>query len=345
MMHSKELNPAALANFQEWMNRYTNYVIVTHVSPDGDAIGSSLALFHYLIEKGKNARIIVPNSFPDFFRWMPMVHSIVQYDIHKKQADLLIEQAEVVCCLDFNTLKRIDTLGEALTRVRARTLLLDHHPFPDPDFDITFSHPEMCATAELVFRFITALGSLDDISWNCATCIYTGMVTDTGGFAYNSSRSEIFVIVSQLLDKGINKDFIHRRIFNSNSEGRMRLMGHTLCSKMKLYPELQTALIWLTQEELKQFGYTKGDTEGFVNLPLQIRGIVFACFLREDKTMIKVSLRSVGTFSCTEFASRIYNGGGHRNASGGEFYGTMGEAIAQFEEGLEEFRPWLVAKK
>lgn len=345
MIHSKKLDPVALAKFEGWMNQYNNYVIVTHVSPDGDAIGSSLALLHYLVEKGKNARVIVPNSFPDFFRWMPMVHSIVQYDIHKKQAESLIEEAEVICCLDFNTIKRIDALGEAVSRVNAKTLLLDHHPFPDPNFDLIFSHPEMCATAELVFRFITSLGSLNDINRDCATCIYTGMATDTGGFSYNSSRSEIFVIISQLLEKGINKDFIHRRIFNSNSEGRMRLMGHTLCSKMKIYPELQTALVWLTQEELKRFGYTKGDTEGFVNLPLQIRGIVFACFLREDKTMIKVSLRSVGNFSCTEFASTIYNGGGHRNASGGEFYGNMEEAITRFEEGLEEFRPLLVAKK
>ncbi len=345
MMHSKKLNPAALAQFQEWMDQYNNYVIVSHVSPDGDAIGSSLALLHFLIEQGKNARIIVPNAFPDFFRWMPMVQSILQYDIHKKLADSLLEEADVVCCLDFNTIKRIDALGEAVSQANVRTLLLDHHPYPDPDFDLLFSHPEMCATAELVFHFITSIGSLADISRDCATCIYTGITTDTGGLSYNSGRSEIYRIVGALLDKGINKDFIHQRIFNSNSEGRMRLMGHTLCSKMKLYPDLHTALIWLTQEELKSFGYTKGDTEGFVNLPLQIRGIQFACFLREDKTMIKVSLRSTGSFSCTEFASKIYNGGGHRNASGGEFYGTMDEAILRFTEGLEEFAPLLTAKK
>ncbi len=345
-MISSPLDSLSLITFKEWMRKYNNYAIVTHISPDGDAIGSSLALLLFLIGKGKNARVIVPNAFPDFFRWMPMIGSVVQYDIHKTQAEQILDQAEVICCLDFNGMKRIDALGEAIaTRTQARTLLLDHHPFPENGFDLMFSHPEMCATAELIFRFITAIGSLSDINRDCATCIYTGMMTDTGGFTYNSNRSEIFTIISQLLSKGIDKDYIYRRIFNSNSEGRMRLMGYTLYSKMKLYPELRTALIWLSQEELKQFGYVKGDTEGFVNLPLQIKGIIFACFLREDKTMIKVSLRSVGKFSCTEFASKVYNGGGHRNASGGEFYESMEKAIARFEEGLEEFRPLLVAKK
>ncbi len=344
-MIPKQLNPSALSTFRNWLDEYNNFIIVTHVSPDGDAIGSSLALLHFLIEKGKNARVIVPNAFPDFFRWMPMIKTVLQYDIHKTQAELLLEQAEVVCCLDFNTIKRIDALGEAVSRSNARTLLLDHHPYPDPHFDISLSYTEMCATAELVFRFITEVGSLDDIDRDCATCIYTGMMTDTGGFTFNSNRSEIFSIVSQLLSKGIDKDYIYRRIFSSNSVGRMQLMGYTLYSKMKIYPELHTALICLSQEELKRFSYVKGDTEGFVNLPLQIRGIIFACFLREDKTMIKVSLRSVGRFSCTEFASRIFNGGGHRNASGGEFYEDMEKAIACFEEGLEEFRPLLESKK
>ena len=336
---------ATLEAFRGWMDRYERFVLLTHVSPDGDAMGSSLAMMHYLQEKGKEARVIVPNAFPDFFRWMPRVGTVVQYDFHKDTGAKLIEEAEAIICLDFNALNRIGAMGEVVAAAAKPMMLIDHHPYPAEGFEIVCSHPFMCATAEVLYRLIDALGEADRITPDCAACLYTGLMTDTGGFTYNSVRPEIFEIVSRLLAVGVDKDEIYHRVFNSNSEGRMKLMGYTLYNKMKVYPELRTALIWLTQDELKRFGYVKGDTEGFVNLPLQIRGVSFSCFLREDKTMIKVSLRSVGNFSCTEFASRLFNGGGHRNASGGEFYDTMDKAVARFEEGLEIFRPELERKK
>ncbi|MBP8777367.1 MAG: DHH family phosphoesterase [Bacteroidaceae bacterium] len=329
------------------MQTYDKYVIVAHISPDGDALGSSLGLFHYLLEQNKDVRIIVPNGFPDYFRWMPMINHIVQHDFHPEIVQKAIEEADVICCLDFNALNRCGHIGDFIKESgnKAKRILMDHHPSPDNDFDLACSHPEMCATAEVVFRFLTELDSLESLSRNSAICLYTGMMTDTGGFTYNSSRAEIFEIISKLLTKGFDKDSIYRKIYYNNSVNRMRLMGHTLNQKMKIYPEFHTVLITLTQEELKEYGYKKGDTEGFVNLPLEIKDIFFSCFLREDKTMIKVSLRSVGNFSCTDFAKEIYNGGGHRNASGGEFYNSMEDAIQCFEKGLEQFREQLESRK
>ncbi|MFA6872638.1 MAG: DHH family phosphoesterase [Bacteroidaceae bacterium] len=346
-MKTNYINPEIIATFKEWMKKYDNYVIVAHISPDGDAIGSSLSLFHYLFEQNKNVRVIVPNSFPDFFRWMPMINQVIQYDFHPEIAQKAIKEANVICFVDFNALNRCGSIGDFITEsgTEAKRILLDHHPFPETCFDLICSHPEMCATAELTFRFITELDSLDSLSRNNAICLYTGMMTDTGGFTYNSNRAEIFEIISKLLAKGIDKDSIYRRIYHNNSINRMRLMGYTLSQKMKIYPNFHTVLITLTQEELKQYGYKKGDTEGFVNLPLEIKDIFFSCFLREDKTAIKVSLRSVGNFSCTDFAQKIYNGGGHRNASGGEHYNSMEDAIECFEKGLEQFHEQLENRK
>ncbi len=335
---------SSLREFRAWTGRYRRFAIVTHVSPDGDAMGSSLALLHYLQAKGCEARVVVPNAYPDFFRWMPQSPSVLQYDFHREQGDRLLEEADAVYCLDFNTLGRAGAVGEKLRALGKPLMLIDHHPSPDAGFAAAYSCPALCATAEVLFRLIDEAGDSALIGKDCATCLYTGLMTDTGAFTFNSTRPEIFTIVSRLLACGIDKDYIYRRVFCVQSAGRMKLMGYALYTKMKVYPALRTALIWLTQDELKRFSYVKGDTEGFVNLPLQMKGIVFSCFLREDKTMIKVSLRSVGRFSCTEFATSVFNGGGHRNASGGEFYGDMAGAVARFEEGLEQFRPQLEAQ-
>lgn len=207
--------------------------------------------------------------------------------------------------------------------------MIDHHLNPEAFCKIIISHPEISSTSELVFRLICRLGYFEDITKEGAECIYTGMMTDTGGFTYNSNDREIYFIISELLSKGIDKDEIYRKVYNTYSEGRLRLMGYVLYDKMQVFPQFNSALIWLTKEEQSKFQYVKGDTEGFVNIPLSIKNIIFSVFLREDteKNMIKVSLRSVGTFPCNKVAAEFFNGGGHLNASGGEFYGTMDEAI------------------
>ncbi|MBO5000727.1 MAG: DHH family phosphoesterase [Bacteroidaceae bacterium] len=346
-MLTKVIAQAEIDHVEKWFERAEKIVIVSHVSPDGDAIGSSLGLYHFLNGLDKTVNVIVPNYFPDFLHWMPGAKDVIIYNRYKEFADKLIREADVICCLDFNVLSRIDEMEEAVKNSPARKMMVDHHLYPGDFCKIVISHPEISSTSELVFRLICQLGNFGDISKEGAECIYTGMMTDTGGFTYNSNDRDIYFIISELLSKGIDKDEIYRKVFNTHSEGRLRLMGYVLYEKMQVFPEFNAALIWLNRAEQKRFHYSKGDTEGFVNMPLSIKGIRFSAFLREDteKDMIKVSLRSVGSFPCNQLAAEFFNGGGHLNASGGEFYGTMDEAIDLFKQALVKYETLLLAKK
>ena len=333
-MLSKIIRQADIDHFSKWLERAEKMVIVSHISPDGDAIGSSLGLWHFLNSQEKTVNVIVPNAFPDFLKWMP-----------GSKDDQLIAEADVICCLDFNAIHRIDAMGEAVLASPARKILIDHHLDPEPFCRITISHPEISSTSELVFRLICRMGYFNEITKEGAECIYTGMMTDTGGFTYNSNNREIYFIISELLSKGIDKDDIYRKVFNTYSESRLRLMGYVL-TQMRVYTDCNAALISLTKKEQRRFNYIRGDSEGFVNIPLSIKNVVFSCFLREDteKPMIKISLRSVGKFPCNQVASEFFNGGGHLNASGGEFYGTMDEAREVFEAALNKYKPLLTAQ-
>ena len=345
-MLTKVIAQAEVDHVEKWFERAEKIVIVSHVSPDGDAIGSSLGLYHFLTSQEKTVNVIVPNAFPEFLHWMPGAKEVIVYDKYKEYADKLINEADVLCCLDFNVLSRIDEMEEVVKNTPARKMMVDHHLYPGDFCRITISHPEISSTSELVFRLIYQLGNFSDITKEGAECIYTGMMTDTGGFTYNSNDREIYYIISELLSKGIDKDEIYRKVFNTHSEGRLRLMGYVLYDKMQVFPEFNSALIWLDASEQKRFQYKKGDTEGFVNIPLSIKNVRFSVFLREDteKKMIKVSLRSVGTFPCNKVASEFFNGGGHLNASGGEFYGPMEEAINLFKQALVKYQDLLMAK-
>lgn len=326
-----------LLNSQEQIEKAQKIVLVTHLSPDGDAMGSSLGLYHYLQDLGKEVRVVVPNAFPYFLKWMNGAKDIVVNTYIPTVAEALIKNADLIFCLDFNTLKRIGALGELVEQSSAKKILIDHHLDPDEDFDVVISYPKISSTSEIVFRLITQLGDFERITSTVAECIYTGMMTDTGGFTYNSNDPEIFEIISMLLKKGVDRDHIYREVFNNYSEQRFRLLGFTLSQRMKIYPERKASLIYLSLEDQKQFNLTKGDTEGFVNYPLSIKGILFSVFIREDDELTKVSLRSQGDFPCNKFAADFFNGGGHLNASGGEFYGSVEDAISLFEEGLEKY--------
>ena len=345
-MLSKIIAQANIDHVERWLEKAEKIVIVSHVSPDGDAIGSSLGLYHFLTLHGKMVHVIVPNAFPDFLKWMPGTKDIIQYNRYKEFADKLIKGADVICVLDLNTLSRLDDMQEAVKNSPARKMLVDHHLYPEDFCKITISHPQISSTSELVFRLICQLGNFSDISKEAAECIYTGMMTDTGAFTYNSNNREIYLIIAELLTKGIDKDAIYRQVYNSSSEGRLRLKGFVLYEKMQLFPQFNAALITLSREEQNQFQSMKGDTEGLVNIPLSVKGICFSAFLREDteKDMIKISLRSVGTFPCNRVASEYFNGGGHLNASGGEFYGTMEDAVALFKQSLIKFEDLLLEK-
>ena len=341
-MLTKVIEQAKIDHFTKWFERADKIVIVSHVSPDGDAIGSSLGLAQFLDSQDKTVNVIVPNAFPDFLKWMPGSKDILLYDRYKEFADKLINEADSIRSLDFNSLKRIEEMADSVATSPARKILIDHHLYPEDFCRIVISHPEISSTSELVFRLICRMGYFSDISREGAECIYTGMMTDTGGFTYNSNNREIYFIISELLSKGIDKDDIYRKVYNTYSESRLRLMGYVL-SNMKVYREYNSALISLTKEEQGKFDYIKGDSEGFVNIPLSIKNVRFSCFLREDteRRIIKISLRSVGTFPCNKLAAEFFNGGGHLNASGGEFTGTMAEAKQVFEEALKKYKTLL----
>lgn len=345
-MLTKVIDQTKIDHFEKWIDRADKIVIVSHVSPDGDAIGASLGLYHFLNSLEKTVNVIVPNAFPDFLKWMPGSKDILLYDRYQEFADKLIAEADVICCLDFNAIKRVDEMATAVASSPARKAMIDHHLHPEDFCQIVMSYPRISSTSELIFRLICRLGAFSDITKECAECIYTGMMTDTGSFTYNSNNQEIYFIISELLSKGIDKDDIYRKVYNTYSESRLRLMGYVL-SNMKVYKNHNAALISLRKDEQSQFDYIKGDSEGFVNIPLSIKDVRFSCFLREDteKRMIKISLRSVGKFPCNRLAADFFNGGGHLNASGGEFYGTMEEAMDTFEKALEKYKSLLTAEE
>lgn len=336
-MISKIIASQKITEVEELLDNYDKIVIVTHVSPDGDAIGSSLGLYHYLRELGNNVNVIVPNSFPDFLAWIPGAKDILNYERNRELAEKLIAEAELIFCLDFNIPKRTFHLAPLIEAAKGKKIMVDHHPEPSDFCDVTISYPQISSTSELIFRLICRMGDFEVMSYDSAVSIYTGMMTDTGAFTYNSNNIEIYYIIGELLKKGINKDQIYSNVYHNYTEDRFRMMGFTLAEKMKVYPEYNTALIWLTNEEQNRYHVRKGDTEGFANLPLNIKGIIFSVFIREDNDFIKISFRSQGDFPSNKFAADCYNGGGHLNAAGGEFYGTMDEAIAIFEKALPEY--------
>ena len=329
-------NIAAIAAAVKGGNRF---VVLAHKNPDGDAVGSTLALCHYLRSIGRDAVVVLPNAFPVFLSWMPGTDDVLLYDADKERCDNAIATADVLFCLDFNVLSRTGDVCSSLLSSSAKKVLVDHHPQPSDEFDVLVSHPEACSTCELVFRVITALGGVEALNFDMAQCIYTGMMTDTGAFAYASARKDVYLIIAELLDKGIDKDWIYRKVFYNFSVTRMRLWGYAMYDKLKVYNKYNAALITLSHSELMRFYASKGDTEGLVNQPLQIKGMRFSCFLREEQPgKINVSLRSVDDFPCNAVAAEFFNGGGHKNASGGEVYGTMEMAVERFRQALQKFK-------
>lgn len=327
-MNIELLNNDQLALLGATIDRAEKIVICSHVNPDGDAIGSSLALSHYLQTLGKCPTVCVPDQYPDFLQWMPQAQNILRYDKHKEQVEKVFAEADLVFVLDLNASSRLREMEPVLS-TKADKIVIDHHPTPSIDAILTISHPELCSASEMVFRVIWQLGGYPRMTRDCAICVYCGMMTDTGGFVYNSNSPETYFIISQLLDKGIDKDKIYRNVFWTFSEKRLRLQGYILYRKLNIIRELHAAWFTMTRSDLKRFRYKKGDAEGLVNMPLQIKGMKLSISLREDTekdNCIWVSLRSVDNFSCTDMAREFFNGGGHLNASGGHLECSMEEA-------------------
>lgn len=366
------LNTDEVTTLRSLISSSHKAVTICHINADGDALGSSLTWAEYLRQQGVETTVIVPDQYPDFLTWMPGNQTVVRYDKHREEAKRLIDEADLVCILDLNTLSRTgaelqqvlekaavhDTITDGTSPVvdgptaqpslaehtiahtsspegMARAVacnkgfvLIDHHLNPDIKADVSVSFPEMSSTAEIVFRLIWQLDGYEAMTHNMAVTTYVGMMTDTGGFTFNSTRPEIFFIISQLLAKGIDKDRIYRNVFHVFSVDRLRMTGYVLYQKLKVLTPLRASYYTITKEEQKRFHFIKGDAEGLVNMPLQIKGHRLSISLREDteKPIVWVSLRSVDDFPCNKMAAEFFNGGGHKNASGGRLYCSMQEA-------------------
>ena len=338
------LSEKELKEFRKLLDDCTKVVISAHVGPDGDAIGSALGLANYLRRKGKQVTVAMPNIFPDFLKWMPGADSILIYSRQQEQAKAAIEQADLIIICDLNQPSRLNGLEEHVMASQAPRILIDHHLDPAYFCQLTVSRPEMCATGEVICHLLHQLGELNSISQDEAVCLYAAMMCDTGAFSFNSNRPVIFECISHLLARGIDKDQIYRNVFYTASEGRLRLQGYLLYVNMKVLHNYHTTIITLTNEERRRFNVKNGDTEGLVNIPLQILGMRLSIFINEDTEhpgTMKLSLRSVDDFPCDQMASRFFNGGGHKNASGGKLVCTMEEACETVKKAVETFSEML----
>ena len=320
-------------------------------------MGSSLAMHHYLTALGKSSAVITPNAFPDFLAWLPGSETCLQYDTQRVIADERMNEAELIICLDFNDEKRIGALGEKMLLTSCPKIIIDHHLYPRDFATILYSNPSASATCELVYEVLfqdnesQIIQAPNSIQLRpIGECLYTGIMTDTGNFSYNSNRPQLYQMVAQLISMGIDKDAIYNAVFNQYSVDRIKLVGYCLYQKLRTFPEHHTALIYLNKKELYRFNFQSGDAEGIVNMPLQSKDIYYSVFMREDKatpdemaknggikTKIKISFRSQGDRPVNVFAKEVFNGGGHANASGGEFYGSLKNAVQLFLDNYERY--------
>ncbi|MDO1514231.1 DHH family phosphoesterase [Maribacter confluentis] len=313
--------------------------IIPHKNPDGDAIGSTLALWHYVINKGHNASIVSPNDAPKFLKWMPGADKILNFEKKNTQAKSCIGAADVIFTLDFNHLGRVGQMSELLEESSATFVMVDHHQEPSDYAKIMYSDVTMSSTCEMVYHLIGLLGDVDQITTEMANCIYTGIMTDTGSFKFAATTSNTHRVVADLMDRGAEGTEIHHRIYDTNSPSRLHLLGCAL-KNMVILEEYHTAYITLSQEELDKYNYQKGDTEGFVNYGLTLDGINFAVIFIENKEegILKISFRSVGDFSVNDFARKHFNGGGHTNAAGGKSEDSIEDTIKYFTSLLPQYQ-------
>lgn len=308
-----------------------NVVITCHKGPDGDAIGSCLALYLYLKMHHKNVSVIVPDDFPYFLKWLPKSKDILCYDTKKENSDKLINDADLIFSLDYNSLSRTGDMATILKSSEAKFIMIDHHQQPDEYAEVTYSDTTICSTCQMVYHFIEALGDLQLIDESIANCIYTGIMTDTGSFRFRSTTSTTHRVIANLIDIGIDNAKIHQNVYDSNSYNRLQLLGKSL-TNLKVMPELNTAYISLSAAELEEHNAQKGDTEGVVNYALSLQGIKLAAIFKEDLNsgLVKISFRSKGDFSVNEFARTHFNGGGHTNAAGAASNLPLNDTLDKF---------------
>lgn len=319
-----------------------NIIITTHHKPDGDAMGSSLALYAYLNVLKHNVTVITPTDYPEFLSWLPGNSEVVIYEGNEQVCEDLTHNSDFIFCLDFNDLKRVNEFEKVIEESSAKKIMIDHHREPAGFDDFRFWTHEASSTCELIYMFIQKSQDLELITPDIADCIYTGMMTDTGSFRYRGTSSDTHRIVADLIDKGANNSAIHENVYDSNSITKLKMMGYILYEKIEILEEFNTALIYLTREELSRFNIKTGDTEGFVNFGLGIKGINLSVLIIDRTKLVKMSFRSKGEFSCNEFAKRHFEGGGHKNAAGGSSYLSLNATVDKFRSVLKDYKEQLV---
>lgn len=332
------LNKEEVEKIKVLLSEKKKIVITTHYNPDGDAMGSSLGLYHYLKSKKHNVCVITPNIWPSFLDWMPGADHCLAGDNHLKKAARIIEEADIIFSLDYNSLKRTNELAEIIGDAKGIKIMIDHHIQPDGYANFTYSDIAASSTCEMIYEFIKVLDENVTISKECAECLYTGIMTDTGSFKYSSTTSKTHLVVADLIQQGAKNTYIHHKLFDTNTYERMRLLGFCLSEKLTILNDYRTAFIALTSAELESFNYKKGDTEGIVNYALSIGEINFSAIFIERDDEIKISFRSKGSFDVNSFARNHFEGGGHHNAAGGKGAETMDETIMKFIQLLPQYK-------
>ena len=320
-----------LSDIKQLLKTPKQIVIVPHKNPDGDAIGSTLGLYHYLKEKGHQVKVIAPNDYPDFLKWIPGESTILNHEMHSKEANSLIAKADLIFTLDFNALHRTGAMELPLAEAKAIKILIDHHQQPDDYAKYVYSDVNMCSTSEMIYHFFEMLNDTELIDPKIATCLYVGIMTDTGSFRFSSTTSTTHRVIADLIDKGAANSEIHSSVYDNNSYNRLQLLGLAL-NNLKIIPHLNTAYISLSQQELNKHNFKKGDTEGVVNYGLSIKGVKFAAIFigHKQEGIVKISFRSKDDFDVNEFARAHFNGGGHVNAAGGRSELKLTDTIDKF---------------
>jgi|TARA_B100001971_G_C18222820_1_gene558341 phosphoesterase RecJ-like protein len=326
------LSVSKISELKQLLNQKIRIVITSHSNPDGDAIGSSLAMYHYLKILGNVVNMIVPNKFPDFYSWLPDSEKIINYEKQSKLSQQLLKEADLIFCVDFNAISRLGAVSEIVINTSAKRILIDHHIDPEiHNFDYCYSTVETSSTGELIYDFIAALGDEKLIDKNIAEAIYTCIVTDTGSFSFSNNRPETYIVTSKLVSLGVDAEKIHKLIYDTYSENRLRLLGYAISNRMIVWEELHTALIYLTKSDLKEYNYEVGDTEGLVNYPLAMKKINMSVLVTEKENQLRLSFRSKGDFSVNKLAREHFNGGGHKNAAGGKTTESIDQLIERLK--------------
>ncbi len=311
-------------------------VLFGHKNPDGDALGATLAMAQLLENSGLSTRVIVPDAFPGFYSWMPKADTVWVYDGNEQACEEAIQQADELLFMDFNQYGRLGNITKNIVLEPQKVVLIDHHPNPCSDVDMLFSHPAASSTCEMVYRLVAEGNKHDLLNAGIAACLLTGMVTDTGGFSYNAETPDFFGVVSALLTAGAVKSEVFNQVFYNNNESRFRLLGTVLQNNLSLNYSLGVAVMWLSASDLERNGFQKGDTEGFVNMPLSIRGIQKSVLVTEHADEVKLSFRSQGDAAVNGFAEKYFNGGGHRNAAGGHSKESFENTLKRLMKNLEK---------